>query len=80
MADYISARRKDGVPILSGQEGYFLPSKIPAERKKELERCLRTFDARLRSNRQAVRSIRKNLRDLARYVQEENGQLTFPDS
>lgn len=60
----IDRERLDGALILASDRGYFLPASDPAQARSELRAFLRRMDARLASNRRAVKAVRRALREL----------------
>ena len=60
----IDRERSDGAVILASERGYYLPSTEPALARNELRAFLRRMDARLASNRRAVKAVRRALREM----------------
>lgn len=70
----IDRERLDGALILASDRGYYLPSTEPALARNELRAFLRRMDARLASNRRAVKAVRRELRELDKAA---GGQVTL---
>lgn len=68
----IDRERLEGSLILASDRGYFLPASDPAQAYNELRAFLRRMDARLASNRRAVKAVRRALHELDRAA---GGQL-----
>lgn len=72
----IERERRAGELILSSGDGYYLPSSDAEQARREIERFVRRTDARMRSNRESVRSAKRFLR---RYSNAEiEGQEALP--
>lgn len=72
----IERERREGAVILADDNGYYLPSSDAEQARREIERFVRRTDARMRSNRESVRSAKRFLR---RYSYAEiEGQEALP--
>ena len=60
----IDHERLEGALILASDRGYYLPAADPVIARSELRAFLRRMDARLASNRRAVKGVRRALREL----------------
>lgn len=72
----IERERRTGAVILADDNGYYLPSSDAEQARREIERFVRRTDARMRSNRESVRSAKRFLRRYS-YVEIE-GQEALP--
>lgn len=69
----IDHEREQGELILASEHGYYLPSDNPTVAIQEIERFVQRQDARLRSNRRALKSCKDILREYQR--QEVPGRV-----
>lgn len=60
----IDRERMAGALILASERGYYLPAADPLQARSELRAFIRRQDARLASNRRAVKAVRRALREL----------------
>ena len=74
----VERERRSGALILSGDDGYFLPSQNVTQAVREVRRFVRRTDSRMMANRLSIRSCKRFLRRAER--SQIDGQATFFES